>query len=129
MFAGGNETYIFLYENFPLRAGQLQSTTYFSPVKVLEEQECIPVGCVPPAAVAVGGVSTRHPPLGPGTPPGPCTPPEPCTSRDHAPPGTMHPLDHAPLGPCTPPRAGTPCGQTDACKHITLPQTSLAGGN
>ena len=52
------------------------------------KQECIPVGCVPPAAVAVGGVSTMHPP------------------------------DHAP-----------PCGQTHACKHITLPQTSFAGGN
>ena len=25
-------------------------------------QECIPVGCVPPGAVAVRGVSTRHPP-------------------------------------------------------------------
>ena len=22
-----------------------------------------------------------------------------------------------------------PCGQTHACKHITLPQTSFAGGN
>ena len=27
-----------------------------------DKQECIPVACVPPAAVAVGGVSTRHPP-------------------------------------------------------------------
>ena len=69
--------------------------------KLIQEQECIPVGCVPPA-VAVGG-----------SPPG--------TPRDHAPPreqtpqhspGTMHPY----------------CGQTHACKHITLPQTSFAGG-
>ena len=31
--------------------------------KICNKQECIPVGCVlPPAAVAVGGVSTRHPP-------------------------------------------------------------------
>ena len=29
-----------------------------------------------------------------------------------------------PPGPGTPPR-----GQTHACKHITLPQTSFAGGN
>ena len=26
-----------------------------------DQQECIPVGCIPPAAVAVPGVSTRHP--------------------------------------------------------------------
>ena len=58
------------------------------------QQECIPAGCVPPTAVAVGvgGVSTSHLPLGADTP------------RDHAPP------------------------QTHACKHITLPQTSFAGG-
>ena len=32
------------------------------------------------------------------------------------------------LGGCT--WSGTPpCGQTHACKHITLPQTSFAGGN
>ena len=30
---------------------------------IVNLQECIPVGCVPPAAVAVrGGGSTRHPP-------------------------------------------------------------------
>ena len=41
------------------------------------------------------------------------------------PPGTRHsPLDQAP-----PPGPGTPCGQTHTCKHITLPQTSFAGGN
>ena len=44
------------------------------------KRECIPVGCVPPAAVAVqrgGGVSTRYlgtSPPGPGTPLGPGTP-------------------------------------------------------
>ena len=33
------------------------------------EQECSPVGCIPPAAVAIlGGL---HTPLGPGTPPPP----------------------------------------------------------
>ena len=126
------------------------------------KQECIPVGCVPPAAVAVGReVSTRHPqdhaPLWDHAPPGTMhphppdqAPPGPCT-----PPGTMHPLDHAPLlgpcthqdhappGPCTPrpytpfppdhapPRdhvPSSPCGQTHACKHITLPQTLFGGG-
>ena len=60
------------------------------------KQECIPVGCVPPAAVAVRGLSPQTPP------------------------GTMHttPQDHAPpLGPCThthPPGAGTP-QWTDTC--------------
>ena len=120
------------------------------------KQECIPVGCVLPAAVAVQGISTRHPPgpcpPGPCTPRGPCTPLGPCTTPphpqtmhpwdhappDHAPPRTMHPhQDHAPPGPCTPqdhapPRImqpPSPHGQTHACKDITLPQTSFAGGN
>ena len=30
--------------------------------KNMPQQECIPVGCVPPTAVAIRGVSTRHPP-------------------------------------------------------------------
>ena len=72
------------------------------------EQECIPVGCVLPSAVAIGGgVSTGHPPG--ADPPGSRHPPW----RRHP-----HPREQ------TPPR-----GQTHACKHITLPQTSFAGGN
>ena len=35
--------------------------------EILNEQECIPVGCVPSAAVAVSPGGSRHPP-GPGTP-------------------------------------------------------------
>ena len=37
---------------------------WWSMRKYLETQECIPVGCVPPTTVAVGGISTRppHPP-------------------------------------------------------------------
>ena len=69
------------------------------------KQECIPVGCVPPTAVAVGGgLHHAHPP--PWTmhlpwtmhTPGPCLPP------DHAPPGPCTPPDHAPPspGPCIP---------------------------
>ena len=54
------------------------------------EQECIPVGCVPPETVAVGGWSP------PGTPSGLCTPWEQTT------PGTMHPPGTTPPGPCTP---------------------------
>ena len=56
----------------------------------IEVQECIPVGCVPPTAVAVRGVSTRHPP-GPATPLGPAT-----TQTRHPP--TRHPPRPAPPG-------------------------------
>ena len=45
-----------------------------------------------------------------------------------SPPGTPLGLG-TPPGPDTPPGPGTvPCGQTHTCKHITLPQTSFAGG-
>ena len=45
----------------------------------------------------------------------------------HAPLATMH----APRNQACPPQPGMPppCGQTDTCKLITLPQTSFAGGN
>ena len=69
----------------------------------MDEQECIPVGCVPPAAAAVGGVSTRHPhgsrhPPRPGTPPGADTPPEQASPREQ---------------------------NQDTCKNITFPQLRL----
>ena len=69
------------------------------------QQECIPAGCVPPTAVAVG-VGGSQPVNSPWeqTPPGTMHPPGADTPRDHAPP------------------------QTHACKHITFPQTSFAGG-
>ena len=71
------------------------------------KQECIPVGCVPPAAVAVPGVSppgtphrSRHPlehPTLEQEPPGADTP-------RSTPPHTRHPSpDQAPF-----PRPGTP---------------------
>ena len=72
------------------------------------KQDCIPVGCVPSVTVAVcfrGGSAHTSP--RPGTPLGPGTPQSRPPSRDHSSP---------------------PCGQTHACKHITLPQTSFAGG-
>ena len=31
-------------------------------MQIFKEQECIPVGCILPTAVAIWGVSTRHPP-------------------------------------------------------------------
>ena len=71
-------------------------------------QECIPVGCVPPAAVAVpGGLhqatpQSRHPM-------GADTPPEADTPREQTPPLWTEFLTHA-------------------YENITLPQTSFAGG-
>ena len=61
-------------------------------MKVVAQQECIPEGCVPSAAVAIsgGGVSAQGRRLPRGGLPGGCT----------------HP----------------PCGQTDSCKNITFPQ-------
>ena len=60
--------------------------------------------------------------------------------QDQAPPWTRHPPRSRPPSPGTgtpptrhppeqePPKPGTPRGQTHACKHITLPQTSFASG-
>ena len=81
-------------------------------------QECIPVGCVPPTAVAVrGAISTRHSP--------------PSRSRT-PPPWSMHPPDQAPPGPGTPrdqtlrEQAHPPVNRiTDTCKNITFPQLRL----
>ena len=91
-------------------------------------QECIPVGCVPPAAVPSGGVSTRHPP----------------GSTPHIPPAARHagipPAMHAEIAPpCCKACWDTTCNacwdttpslnrMTNRCKNITLPQTSFAGG-
>ena len=69
------------------------------------KQECIPVGYVPPAAVAVRGSPPCTPPPGTMHPPrtmylpGPCTPSVPCPPRYHAHP----PVDrHTPVNilPC-----------------------------
>ena len=114
------------------------------------EQECIPVGCVPSAGVAVspaGGRSlpqcmlgypqeqtprTRHPPSslhGTRHPPGA----DPLPRTRHPPPRADPPWDQAlsppgsrhPPGPGTPPRSRHPsCGQTHTCKNITF-ATSL----
>ena len=71
-----------------------------------QTQECIPVGCIPPASVAVSG--------GWGCLPGDVSPGGVC-------PGGVC------LGGCLP--HPTPRGQTDACENITLPQTLFAGGD
>ena len=90
-------------------------------MQIYGQQECIPVGCIPPAAVAIRG----------GSPPG--------TPLEQIPPRTRHPpfpADQAPpWDQAPPPRADTPTPPpgpgtspppvnriTDACKNITLPQ-------
>ena len=82
------------------------------------EQECIPVGCVLPAAVAVG----LSPP---GTPPKKQTPPLDQATHQEQTPQTRHPN---PTSRTRQPPPPPPRGQTHACKHITLPQISFAGG-
>ena len=109
-----------------------------------QEEECIPVGCVPPTHRPYLVVSHACPPTTTHAPHNhtcspttmhtqpttthasqPCTPPQPCMPT----PATMHtPLTtmHAP------PRnhAHPPMNRmTNRCKNITLPQTSFAGGN
>ena len=58
------------------------------------KQECISVGCVPLAAVAIRGVSTRHP-LPPrreeAPPPGRKHPPQEAPPKEEAPPGGSTP--------------------------------------
>ena len=79
------------------------------PSKYQTKQECIPVGCVPSAPVAIspGG---RHPPPRSRHPPGADT----HTPRADT-PGADTPWEQ------TPPQEQTPsCGQTHACKNITF---------
>ena len=85
-----------------------------------------------------GGVSTRHPPRSRQPPtrhpfrldtpweqaPQARTRPPP----EQAPLQTRHPPEQVPPRPGTPWDQTPPCGQTHTCKHITLAQTSFAGG-
>ena len=98
---------------YPQRFTRNVSSFYF-------KQECIPVGCVPPASVAASPART---------PPARHAPP-------HMPPlcHAHHPLHHtcpSPL-PCIPPFAthALPVNRmTDRCKNITLPQLRLRAVN
>ena len=74
----------------------------------LSQQECIPVGCIPPALHCTGGLC----PVGDLCPWG-------VSVRE-----TPSPVHGGSLSGRPPP----PCGQTDACENITLPQTSFVGG-
>ena len=89
--------------------------------------------CTPPFTMHDPLCHACHPPFATHAPGKPCMPP-----GKHACPPTMHaPNTHTPWNPacprqpCMPPgnHACPPCGQTDACKLITLPQTSFANGN
>ena len=71
----------------------------------LFQQECIPVGCVPSAAVAVSPATHYH------------SPPAPPCPLPRRPPATHAPLPHIPL-PCMPPRhTCPPCHAHSACKQ------------
>ena len=103
---------------------------------IIKEQECIPVGCVPSAAIPVspggGCLSAEQTP-----PPGADIPPQqtPPWSRhppgaDNPPPPSRHPRSRHPSEQTPRPRADTPRsrvqapppprGQTDACKNKTF---------
>ena len=68
----------------------------------LSEQECIPVGCVPPAAVAIWGSPHQ-------APPGADTPQDQTPPWDQASPRSRPPRTRQP----PPPGTGTPCEQND----------------
>ena len=97
--------------------------------KILQVQDCIPVGCVPPTAVAVSPAMQAPPPCMPLTmhaPPTTHAPghacPLPCMPLPL--PQTCMPLCHAcPLRHTRPP---PPVNRiTDTCKNITFPQFRL----
>ena len=95
----------------PLNFGQ-KHTIWQDFCRKLHEQECIPVGCIPPAAVAIWGGLHQAPP------------------RTDT-PQSRHPQTRYPLPEQTPNPPGTrhpPVNRmTNRCKNITLPQTSFAG--
>ena len=91
----------------------LTRKTYIGNSKNISAQECIPVGCVPSAAVAVsrvggcllpGGVYSR----GGGV----------CLLGGLLPGGGLFCGGGCGIPACT--EAATPCGQTHACKNITF---------
>ena len=98
------------------------------------KQKCIPVGCVPPASVAVsgeGGLSARGCLPGGGSAHGVsalggCLP-WGVPVRGGVCPGGVCPGGVCPRGGVCHTRPPT-CGQTDACENITLLETSFASG-
>ena len=95
------------------------------------KQECIPVGCVPPAHWPHLVVSGTQVPCHTWPPAihAPCYawPHYACPPAIHnpchaCPPPCMPPDTHTPAMPlpCMPPCHNPPCGQTDTCKNITF---------
>ena len=82
--------------------------------KNLAKQECIPVECVTPAAVAAPGGLHQAPQE--QAPPFDQAPPQSRPPWDQAPPGA-HPPEHKP-----PESTPSPLTESDTCKIITLPQ-------
>ena len=61
-------------------------------INIYSQQECTPVGCVPPAAVAVPGEGLHQaPPIPPRADPLRVDTPGPDTPRDQTPPRSRHP--------------------------------------
>ena len=90
-----------------------------------EKQECIPVGCILPTAVAIWGASQPGTPRTGPQPPGIGILSEQALPRSRHRPQNRH---QAPRDQTAPGEQAPPCGQTHACKHIILPQTSFADG-
>ena len=127
----------FLIVNFDIADFGFEHSKHPHPNWNFSIQECIPVGCVPPAhwphlVVSAGG-ARGYASLGgcdcPGGPGGPrrnacwgnaC--PGGCLPGGHACPGAVH--VQGVCVACMPPVNR----MTDACENITLHQTSLAGG-
>ena len=72
----------------PLRQGQCESDAASMTFKGSKQKECIPVGCVPPAAAAISPAT--HAPSRPHTSPLPRMPPQPCMPPCHAHSPAMH---------------------------------------
>ena len=95
------------------------STCLNSKVSVFQKQECIPIGCVPPARCRTGGVSMTETPRTETIQPGWRTPrtetPPDRDPRDKDPPGTETPQDGDPPGQ-TPQRPPSTETKTPTCE-------------
>ena len=103
-------------------------------------QECIPVGCVPPACwlypivshVSRGGGSAPHPDSDPlwMQPPLDANPQRQTPlPTDATPPPRCRPPGHVTCDACWEANRPPPSGQTNTCENITLPKISFTGSN
>ena len=93
-------------------------------LKTSLQQECIPVGCLPPASMVISTGGSVYPGdwcVHGVCVHGGCTP---WTQRQ-----TIPPDPEADIPPPYCMLGYTPLPWTEACENITLPQTSFAGGN